>query len=751
VGRQKALLARFAALDADLGMAIAGLGEHGPRISERFLALRSLDRVNAALEADGGSVLADLRDLVDAARGDPGLEPLDARQAAALAASLDQFEFRVRPLRDAAAQAAIELAVDWRQLEDDSPPADSLVGPEIRGDAREGAVARIEFERTAAARARLARALTRIADLDDAVAAEIAAIDADLGQAVRLALLRNRTRDGSVGIAVRALAFKALVASSSPELEAKTRERILREREAFLAADEEQLRQVLAVIREGTVPGVFEPGGPGAGGRRLDRLRSIDEMRHSLVRNFDELLVRLTGAEFEARLDRLSEIPRESLAESLAEIAGAGRVGRLLAALPADFPRPDEPAPGPIDVSPEGVRERRIFLPDPVGPKELARFAGRCGLAAAEFAAWPGIHAAYRERRDTNLAEAGPRFDAALKEAVSSVMDGKDSRRISSSIARVFALSDEIRAAWLAEDETLIADLAVAAGRAPPAGEVAFWRRERIEAARRIRWYEIPGGEIFRIPREATVDLATVAGGLALAGPDREAIAALLADLSVDAAAESVRTEWALAIRRIFALAAEREAGDGRFDPEENPEDRAELDRIRRPAVAAGEQLVRIHRTFLERIVARLPRDLGRDLREAYVAAAYPGWLGEPGGIDRELERLRIDGRIGPDASARALVLLDARDEARDAALSDLLDWKDRIAGERADGEESAARFRRDDPLFTLALARRREADLRCARLALDLLDAEARERYGRLADIGRRDLPSPSSIRTYD
>jgi hypothetical protein len=751
VGRQKALLARFAALDVDLGGAIAGLGEHGPRISERFLALRSLDRVNAVLEADGGSVIADLRDVVDAVRRDPELEPLDPRQAADLAASLDQFEFRARPLRDAAAQAAIELAVDWRQAEDVSPPADSLVGAEIEGKDRENAVARIEIERTAAARGRLARALTRLADLDDAVATEIAAIDADFGEAVRIALLRNRTRDSNVGIAVRAVAFKALVASRSLELDGETRARIARERQEFLGADADQLRQALAIIREGSVPGVFEPGGPGAGGRRFERLRSIETFRHELIRAFDERLNALTGADLEAKLDTLNEIPRESLSASLAEIAGPARAGRLLAAVPTDFPQPPAPEPGPLDTPPEGPRERRIFLPDPIGPNEMQRFAGRCGLGATDIAAWPEILAAYRERRDASLGESGPRFDAALKEAVSSVMNANDPRRTSSSIARVFAISDEIRAARLAEDEALIADLAAAAARPPPAGELAFWRRERMEAARRVRWYDLPGGEVFRAPREATVDPATLAGGLDLSGADREAIAALLADYGVDVAAETLRSEWALALRRTFTLAVERDVGGGRFDPDGSPADRAELESIRRPLVAAGERVVRIHRQFLERIVARLPRDLGRGLREAYVEAAYPGWLDETASIDREIARFRADGRLEPGIAAKILVLLDARDEARDAALTDLLDWKDRVAGDRADGDESAARFRRDDPLFTLALVRRREADQRFARLALDLLDAEARERYGRLAEIGRRDVPSPSWIRTYD
>lgn len=751
VGRQRALLARLAALDVDLGGAIAGLGPSGPRISERFLALRSLDRVNAVLKADGDSVLADLRDLVDSVRGDPELEPLDAGEAADLAASLDQFEFRARPLREAAALAAIELAVDWRELADASPAADAVVDPELEGDARGHAIARVEFERIAAARRRLARALTRLADLDDAVAVEIVAIDADLGEAIRLRLLRNRTRDTQVGTTVRALAFKALVASRSLDLDAKTRERIAREREAFLAADADQLRLALAIIREGSVPGVFEPGGPGAGGRRIERLRSIEQFRFTLIRTFDELLVTLAGAELESRLDALSEIPRESLAASLAEIAGPGRVPRLLSALPDDFPQPPPPRTEPLDAPPGGQRERRIFLPDPIGPNEMQRFADRCGLDAADTAAWPGILAAYRERREGRLEQEGTRFDVAIKAAVSSVTNGNDPGRTSSAIAAVFSIADEIRAARLAEDETLLADLAVAARRSPPAGELEFWRRERTEAARRIRWYEIPGGEIFGAPREATVELATVAGRLDLTGSDRETIATVLAGFDLDAAAESLRAEWANALRRAFTLAIERQAAGDRFDPDGSAEDGARLDRISRPLVAAGELVVRIHRKFLEQIVERLPRDQARAIREAYVDAAYPGWLVQDADLDRDLERLGLDGRLEPDVAARVLVLLDDRDEAHDAVLTDLLDWKDRIAGERADGEEDRSRFLRDDPLFVLALARRREADLRCARLARELLDGEARERHRGLWSIGHRRMPSPGEIRTYD
>jgi hypothetical protein len=758
VSRQKGVLARFAALDRELAAAIAGLGPDTAPIAEAFAARRALDRTNAVLFADGGAVVADLRDTVEEAMDDPELEPLGPEEAAAVSEILARHDREVAASRERAGEAAVELTRDWRELEDSSPVAETLVDPALEDRARDDARNRIAFERLAAARGRLETALTRLADRDDATVAEIEAIAPGLADSLRERQLRLRARDAWVGSEIRRVSFLALVASRSGgtgSIEPSVRDEILRIRREFLAADRERLQTLLAVAREGLVPGVFEPGGPGAGGRRFGRIRTLDGERQAALGRFRDSLKDLVGEERYASLEALPGVAADDLPAAIASIAGEARTSALLRSMPADFLR--DPAGGERKTGVEddaiGTGERRetgIFLPPPLGPRELDRFADRCGVDDETRSAWVEIVKAHLERREAIEADEDRRVEPALDRAVRSVTSPVSGDETSRAIAAFFAVADSIRTARLAAFEALVDDLAAASARPVPANEVAFWKRERAALAREIRWSEIPGFDGLAISREARVDPVRLVGVLDLPAGSRALCLELADEFGTTTAAEDLRRACAESVRRMFAFAIAAQVEGRRMD-EDDPEFLDELAKIRAPAASAGLRLAGIHRSIVDRVAAALPRDAGRRLREAFLDAAFPGLLELDDPLANALDRLRLDPALGDETFPAVLVNLDERDEARDRAIDGLREWKDAEGGDRVDGDTRGEDVRRTEPRLAYLLAMRREADLRAARAIRGLLDDAALARHPRLSEGQRPPRPPIGGVRSYD
>ena len=758
VARQKSVLARFADLDRDLAVSIATLAPDAAPISEAFSARRSLERMNAVLVSDGGSVVADLRDSVDDELDDPELPPLAPETRAEIAAVLARHDLESVPLRERVTTAAVELTRDWRQIEDASPPAEELVDPALADQDRENARNRIAFERLAAARGRLETALTRLADRDDATVAEIEAIAPALGDSLRARLLRLRTRDGWIGADIRRSAFMALIASRATDLDAALRDRIARERTAFLAADRERLVRQLAVVREGLVPGTFEPGGPGAGGRRFERIRAIDEERVRAWEEYRDSLKRLVPAELFDTLAGLPELPADERNATIAEVAGEARAASLYRSMPPDFRR--DPGSGPRWTGVEdeaigqaggtGKREGAIFLPPPLGAGELDRFADRCGVDDEVRATWLAIATVHAERRAELEADEYRRFDPALERAVRSVTSPVSGDETSRAIAAVFSLADSIRIDRLAAFESLVDDLVAAAPVPPPAVEVAFWKLERTTLAREIRWSAIPGFDALAVSREARVDPARLVGTLGLPREARARCLELADERGAAVAGEDLRRACGDAVRRLFTFAIAAQVEGRRLD-ENDAEFLDGLARIRASAAAAGRRLAEINREIIDELAAGLPRDEGRRLREAFVDAAYPGLLELDDPLANALDRMRLDPGLGERTFPEVLVRLEERDEARDRTVDALREWKDSDGGERVDGDTRGVDLVRTEPRLGYHLAMRREADLRAARRIRDLLDDAALARHPRIAEGQRPPRPPISSIRSYD
>jgi len=749
-GRQKAMLGRAAALDAELAAAIAGVGPGSDAIAARWLARRALVRTNAVLVADGGATLAEFRGAVEAARRDPEVaaspEGWDRIEDI-----LDRHEDAAIPLLAAIAAAAVELAVDWREREDRLPTAEAAVDPALEGDARINAIRRLEWERIAAARERLGLALARLAEREEFAVGEIHAIRPDLGEALRLRQFRLRARDGRTGDEVRRLAFLALVASEARELSPEARDAIRRERRDFLRADAERLAELSRLVRSGFEPGVFEPGGPGAGGVRANRLREIDGDR---VARTDAFRARLDAAlpePFLARLQALQQTPERDLPAALAGLVPSGRVARLLAAIPRGFAA-EAPPEDPVDAPEpgEGSRELAMFLPAAIGPTDLARLADAVGADQAERETWNAILAAYRERRDEARRVEDAAFQRILSAAVQSVVRPTDAAATSRAIRAVFADADAIRVRRRGEDLALLDDLAAATTGGLPADERAFRRALWSERSRRTDWYRVPGADLVAWPREASVGFASLLDRLDLTVAERGTAATLLAEFGVEVATDAVEAAWADAVRELFVAAIDAQLRGERFEPE----DRifaAELARIRGPALAAGRRLATLHRELLERIARDLPASEARRLREAFLEAAYPGLLREADGLSEALERTRRDGRLPEETQGEILVVLDERDAARDAALRQVMDWLETVDDPRRFRDPNPNAFRAADPLFGYLLALRREADLRAARRIADRLDAAALARHPRLGRLADAPEPDPSEIRTWD
>ncbi len=756
VARQKSVLAKFADLDRDLAASIATLAPDAAPIAEAFSARRSLERMNAVLVSDGGSVVADLRDSVEEALDDPELPPLAPGTRAELVTILARHDRESVPLRERVTTAAVELTRDWRQIEDASPPAEELVDPVLAEEDRENARNRIAFERIAAARGRLETALTRLADRDDATVAEIEAIAPAIGDSLRERQLRLRTRDAWVGSEIRRLSFLALVAAKAIGLDAATRERVVRLRANFLAADRERLGRLLAVIREGLVPGAFEPGGPGAGGRRFERIQAIDRERQQACREFRGELERLLPGELLASLDGLPGIASDGLPEAIASIVGPGRVSPLLRAMPAGFRREEGREERRTGVEDDAVgsggerREAAIFLPPPLGAGELDRFADRCGVDGEARTTWVAIATAHAERRAELEADERRRFDAVLERAVRSVTSPVSGDETSRAIAAVFSLADSIRADRLAAFGSLVDDLVAAAPVPPPAVEVAFWKLERAALAREIRWSVIPGFDALAVSREARVDPARLVGTLDLPREARVRCIQLTDERGAAVAGEDLRRACGDAVRRLFTFAIAAQVEGRRLD-ENDAEFVSEIARIRSAAAAAGRRLAEINRAIIDELAAGLPRDEGRRLREAFVDAAYPGLLDLDDPLANALDRVRLEPGLGERTLSAVLVLLEERDEARDRAIDGLRAWKDSEGGERVDGDTRGEDLGRTEPRLGYHLVMRREADLRAVRRIRDLLDDAALARHPRIAEDQRPPRPPISSIRSYD
>ncbi len=758
VARQKSVLAGFADLDRDLAASIATLAPDTVPIAEAFAARRSLERMNAVLVSDGGSVVADLRDSVEEAFDDPDLPPLESGPRAGIVAILARHDRESVPLRERVAKAAVELTRDWRQIEDASPPAEELVDPVLAEEDRENARNRIAFERIAAARGRLETALTRLADRDDATVAEIEAIAPAFGDSLRARLLRLRTRAAWGGSEIRRLSFLGLVASKAIGLDAATRERVVRLRADFLAADRERLGRLLAVIREGLVPGVFEPGGPGSGGRRFERIQAIDQERQQAAREFRGELERLLPGELIASLDGLPVVAADELPDAIASIVGAGRISPVLRAMPADFRREGGREQRQTGVEDDaigraggtGKREAAIFLPPPLGPGELDRFADRCGVEDEVRATWRALAIAHAERRAELESDEIRRFEAVLERAVRSVTSPVSGDETSRAIAAVFSLADSIRVDRLAAFESLVDDLVAAAPVAPPAVEVAFWKLERTALAREIRWSVIPGFDELAVSREARVDPARLVGTLGLPREARARCLALADERGAEVAGEDLRRACGDAVRRMFTFAIAAQVEGRRLD-ENSEEFLGEFARIRSAAAAAGRRLSEINRAIIDELAAGLPREEGRRLREAFVDAAFPGLLDLDNPLANALDRVRFDPGLGERIFPMVLVLLEARDEARDRAIDGLRAWKDSEGGERVDGDTRGEDLGRTEPRLGYHLVMRREADLRAVRRIRDLLDDAALARHPRIAEDQRPPRPPISSIRSYD
>jgi hypothetical protein len=138
-------------------------------------------------------------------------------------------------------------------------------------------------------------------------------------------------------------------------------------------------------------------------------------------------------------------------------------------------------------------------------------------------------------------------------------------------------------------------------------------------------------------------------------------------------------------------------------------------------------------------------------LREAFVDAACPGLLDLDNPLANALDRVRFDPGLGERIFPMVLVLLEARDEARDRAIDGLRAWKDSEGGERVDGDTRGEDLGRTEPRLGYHLVMRREADLRAVRRIRDLLDDAALARHPRIAEDQRPPRPPISSIRSYD
>lgn len=753
VSRHLSIVHSIQSMDESFCTDLAALvGEARTGLAERLRARRAIDRASALSIGDGGRPLLDLRQLVD--RIDLG----DAEWAAA-EPILSEFDTQAASLANLIAEEQANLPIAHLSVLDRrGAPADSL-DPSLRGDARKQALDRAELERFAESRKELEVLLERYADLVDRSVEGLSAALGDAAAAtLRRRLMQSRLDDDGARLGDPS-AFQALVAANALRVPKETRERIEILRQEFLAQDERRLREILEEQRSSHQPGVFDPGGakltPVKRKARTERGAALVKARTAAAVQFRDQVMNLVGPEMAAEIEALREKSRDEFVSSLAELVGAGRVPMLVQMRPRGFG--DREAVDPRfgqaerDGGPQDSGELRLVLPPPPDARAIDALLSRSGVTAPSRAVVGQVASEWRAGWDSKREPARLRMRTAMG-PIMEAMNAADKRALDTAVLRMLSIVDELRSERVALDADLLASIdAAAAGEITPAAR-DLWTWEREEANARLRWEDLPFDEVLRIPSESQLAFLELLRRLPVPEqelPQRTAlIAAALAPFAeeLSRATEAMRDEALTAVRKAVAVALDARV-KGVSESEALSPSGPEAQRIVASVRAAAARLSELRLQALDAVVAAIPVEEGRALREQFVRAAYPRLLDERRGVDAALARLRIDPLLvgtatesdGSTASRAWLDrIIERRGERRDEALGRLLAWaKGFRASERPGREQMGNRdvTLRRHPQLAAVIFDREEADARALREAMFLLDQETLLRHREIAE----------------
>ncbi len=739
VSRHRGILLRIEGIDEDLLRSLAEtLGPGRADLIAHLRTRRAIDRASVLSLGDGGRTLLDVRTLV----GQLELEP---ETLVTIEPILRDFDREAAELARRITEEQATLPLRFMEVIERRGPAERSIDPALRDEARKQARERAEHERYAESRRDLELHLFRYAEVAELAIESIAAVlSEEDGAFLRRRMLRLRVDDELAGGSDRA-AYEALIAARAIGVPRETRERIEELRVAFLAEDEARLRSLVQMHVASREPGVFDPirrrGGDDAVRRHKEAWARLDMERKAAADRFRKEVAELIPEETRAAIEFLRGLDRDQFVDRIAEIVGPGRVPTFVQRKPQGYADRDPPRPDTGGGRREGdPGELRMMLaPQPTdGAIELLQ--RRSGMDDAAIAAAAGIvHEVvtpWRERWDASREPARAQVRQWMG-PIMEAMNGADDRAFDQAAARLIAGFDGLRREREALDAELLASIEVALpnGIDPAAREL--WVRERAEAARRLRWSELPFEETLRMPPESTIGFLESIARAPIPPERASIIVAALAPYAdrLDESTERLRREALVAVRKAMVIVMEgRRRGESEEEAlsDAKPDVRAMLS----PLQQAANELASLRIEALNAIAAILPPLEGRALREQFVRTAYPRLLDERRSTERAIDAVGVDPSLTDEQRAEWERIVDDRTRARDEAIGRLLAWgeawraSERPKGEEIGGRESAGRRH---PQLAAVAFERDEANARAVRAAWGILTPEQRTRHGEL------------------
>ncbi len=733
VGRHLGILNRIVAMDdAFLAAAAEALGPGRANFVEMLRVRRILDRASVVSVGDSGRGLLDLRSLVDSLA-------LDAATRAALEPSLLSHDSEATVVAQNILQEQATLPLTHLAVLAKRGPA--RPDPSLREDQREKAQQRAEQDRFAESRKDLEILLRQYAELMDR-SIEMIAQQLPEESAARLRRLMVRTRvDDDLSRSADTVAFEAMIASRALVVPADVRVRIAAMRTKFLEEDQDRMRRWIEIAKERRTPGVLDPigdrGGPAAVKEHKERTAAIDRERKEASKVFRDAVFALLSQDVRDAIGELRGKDRQQFTDSLADMVGSGRIAPIVQQRPrgyADRDPAEAAPPQPPNQEPSELRMVLASMPDDAA---VGRLVSRSNLDVASAIVLDEILGSWRERWEATREPARARVTA-LMPAIMTAMNAGDKSGFDRAAQRLIASFDELRREREQLEDELVASFDAALSNAIDPAAREMWVRERNEAQRRLRWRDVPFDDTMRLPSEATIPFLETIGRVKLPVESTSSIAAALAPMAdeLEQATEALRVEALITVRRAMALVLDGRA-NGIREEDSLSESRPEVRRMLSPLRSAAERLAALRLETLATMIAALPPEQGRLLREAVVRAAYPRLLGGIGeerrGAQVALEGALADPSLTDLQRSEMEAIIDRRGAARDRALDRLLDWSRTWRNaERAPGDDIRERdgAARRHPELAAVLFVRDEADARAIRAARGVLTDEQAERH---------------------
>lgn len=693
--RHASIMNRMEALDeALLNDWGACLGPAWSEPMEDLRVNRSIDRWRNVAEANGPAMI-DLRLLL------PSL-PLDDARRTQLADALRTYARSLAPLARAVADAKLHVpaqAIELRQrlLAAGEKVDEKLVTEQIRLRVRRvnDSVIRLALSTIEGLRSTLpAETLDRLRD---------AVVDvAD----------RRRPRHGQE--------LLAEVAMELTTIPAATRAIIRTANEVYETADRVLRQQIADIVMR-------DPEAPA--------LKDLRKERNQLLKFLNARVLEALPEDMRVSMQRMQKESPDELRRTLDTIFDPDIAARLQRGLPD---------------------------PDPIPPTQrlpIRKSSDALGqLMPSDFAAWaairiPSLAKGNPDRQDPMrllVSDAQERWNTVYTDSLSRLQpmqklveeglrDESSLSELQRRIRMAVAELDAARSRLQLIEDPVLADAAALMGLDSNDPQVERLRLERAAEFAGLGWRDMPVQTLFRLDREATIDLATTIEELELSDASRAIADMALVDSSVPIieSAELLRQACVQALRSLV-LNLKRAQLRGVSEKEMG----FEMGKVVKSGIAAiamsAEMRMRVQRDLLDEICEAISPAEARSLRLAYWRRAYPELFLERKPPAHALEQLAHGLAMNEQARLRAEKILEERQQQNDRALPAMIQARKRwVTDAMRTNRDTLSQLEREAPVLGTVLRIREEIDARALR-KLAILHGDDPVAWNIVIDWGR-------------